>query len=298
MNRCLSCFICFASLSTMGSSQDVISSDADSISLSALEQRLQGEKIDTGVDRVLTAHRPTYVLPVTYNANPNNEQAARLGGEDYAYDNVEVKFQISLKAQAVEDLFGDNGDLYFAYTQQSLWQAYDFDNSSPFRDTNYEPEMFVTFDTDFDVFGLQNRMIVLGAVHQSNGRGNEDLSRSWNRIFAIFGLDRGNFAMAIKPWYRIPEDEEEDNNPNIEDYIGYGDLKMAYKYGAMEFAAILRNNLQTDDNRGSVQLDWTFPLAREIRGYVQYFNGYAETLLDYDHKDERIGIGFMLGDWL
>lgn len=261
--------------------------------------RLQREAQTEGLSGIISSHRPNYVLPLTYSFDPNNQPAEAIGGDkEYAFDNVEVKFQISLKARAVDNLFGNNGDLYFAYTQQSLWQAYDSEHSSPFRDTNYEPEMFVAFDTDFEVLGLRNRMISLGAVHQSNGRGNEEISRSWNRIYAAFTLDRGDFAMQVRPWYRIPEDEEEDNNPDIEDYIGYGDLKMAYNYRKVEFATILRNNLQTDENRGSVQVDFIFPLNREIRGYVQYFNGYCETLLDYDHKDERIGIGFMLGDWL
>lgn len=265
---------------------------------SAFDTRLKEEAAVIETGRALTAHRPTYVLPVTYSSNPNNEPAREAGQEDSDLDNVEVKFQFSLKALAWDDVFEDNGKLYVGYTQQSLWQAYDSDNSSPFRDTNYEPELFLTFDTDFEVLGMRHRLLTFGAVHQSNGRGLDALSRSWNRIYASFLLERGNFVVALKPWYRIPEDEEDDDNQNIENYIGYGDLKVAYKMGEMEFATIIRNNLKPDDNRGSGQFDWTFPLVKEIRGYVQYFNGYCETLVDFDHADQRIGVGVLLGDWL
>ena len=139
--------------------------------------------------------------------------------------------------------------------------------------------------------------------HQSNGRGGT-LSRSWNRLYADFEFEKDNLVVGLKPWWRIPEDDKDDpldasgdDNPDIDDYLGYFEFTTVYRYQDHEFGLLLRNNLR-DDNRGAVQLDWTFPLWRGIRGYAQYFNGYGETLIDYDARIERFGIGILLTDLL
>jgi phospholipase A1 len=60
---------------------------------------------------------------------------------------------------------------------------------------------------------------------------------------------------------------------------------------------MFRNNLSFHNNRGALQAEWSFPLLKRVSGYVQYFRGYGESLLDYDHSMNRIGIGFILSDW-
>ena len=255
---------------------------------------------------LIEPHRPNYVLPVSYIRNPseNLEQAAassdvadEAGLTGDKLQDVEVKFQLSLQLPLARDIIAGNGDLYVAYTQVSVWQAYNSDYSSPFRDTNYEPEGYLSFDTDCDLLGLRLRIVQCGFVHQSNGRA-DLLSRSWNRIYANFILERGNFACSLKPWWRIPESEEEDNNPRIENFYGYGEFRAAYKWREQVFAALLRNNFKLEGNKGALELNWAFPLAGQLKGFVQFFTGYGETLLDYDETDERIGIGLLLADWV
>jgi phospholipase A1 len=182
-------------------------------------------------------------------------------------------------------------------------QAYNRNVSAPFRETNYEPEVFWATPFDWAPFGLDAGLLAFGMSHQSNGRGG-DLSRSWNRIYANVAFEKENLVVAVKPWWRIPENEKDDpqdadgdDNPDIDDYMGNFEFTTIYRRGGHEWAPMLRNNL-TSDNKGAVQLEWTFPLWRGVRGYAQYFNGYGESLIDYNADVERIGVGIQLSDLL
>ncbi len=139
-------------------------------------------------------------------------------------------------------------------------------------------------------------MVGLSLNHQSNGRA-EPLSRSWNRIMLDFILERDDFYLSFKPWWRIPESGGADDNPDIKDYMGNFELRALQLYRDHTFGIMLRNNLQSD-NRGAIQLDYTFPIKERLNGYVQIFNGYGESLIDYNHYSNRIGIGIMLTNWL
>ena len=239
-------------------------------------------------------HRPNYFLPLKYSNSPNNTPFQDTFAQpDLGLDPVEAELQLSFKIKGMEGVFGhDNLDLWFGYTITSFWQAYNDTISSPFRETNYEPEAMLVYRTDYEIAGFRGRFINLGMVHQSNGR-SEGLSRSWNRVYAQFGFERDNLALLIRPWYRIPE-RDEDDNPDIEDYLGHGELLAVYRKGRNAYSLLLRNNFKSTDNRGAVKLNWSFPLYGRLKGYVQYFNGYGESLVDYNHSQQSIGFGVSL----
>ena len=241
----------------------------------------------------LTPYKLNYILPLSYNDSPNEAAWRQLHPGD-ELDDVEVKFQLSAQVKVWDNIYQGNGDLWLAYSQLSFWQMYNSDSSSPFRESNYEPEAYVAWALDRKVLGMTGRMFRVGFVHQSNGRG-EPLSRNWNRVYAAVALERDNFALQLKPWYRLPDD---DDNPDIADYLGYGELDLYYTQGNHLFHVLWRNNLDIEGNRGAIQLDWGFPIYKGLKGYVQYFNGYGESLLDYNVSNNRIGFGFMLTDWL
>ena len=249
-------------------------------------------ELDEGTQQGLFSIRPhkqNYLLPARYTTDVNNHPSSPTQGtvpQSLGYINTEVKFQFSLKAKALE--IKDRFDLWIAYTQLSFFQMYNKSISAPFRETNYEPELMAVVHTDYKLFGL---------THQSNGR-RDPLSRSWNRLYAQFGFERDGFGLMIRPWYRIHEDWTVDNNPDITDFLGHGDLVATYQWRHHMFSLLLRSNVNFWNFHGAAQFDWSFPLYHHLRGYVQIFTGYGESLIDYNHYQTTIGAGFLLFDWM
>lgn len=244
-------------------------------------------------------HKPVYFLPLRYGGDPNDEPSSPSRGVSppQGLDNVETKFQLSFKVKAAQSLFGSGADLWIGYTQQSNWQVYNGAVSRPFRETNHEPELMLVIPTRFDVLGLRGRFVNLALSHQSNGRSNP-LSRSWNRVYAQMGLERGGFALLLRPWYRLPESAEQDDNSDLEEYIGRGDVLGIYQWRRHTLSVLLRDNLGTDRNRGTVQLEYSFPIHGRLEGFMQTFWGYGESLIDYNHREAIAGIGVLLVDWM
>ncbi|MBJ7555686.1 phospholipase A [Marinomonas spartinae] len=262
-----------------------------------IQQRMEQEQATANNPFVLTPYKTNYFLPFNYNPHPVSR--AFLGDKNSSDDlnDVEFKFQFSFKVPVLYDVVGKNSSLWVAYTQLSYWQAYNSSISAPFRDTNYEPEMFLMTEPKKGLFGIKPTYVSYGIVHQSNGQSTA-LSRSWNRIYVNFLFQTENTVYSIKPWYRIPENAADDDNPDIEKYLGYGELTMVHTIDDYTFDMTLRNNLRTSGNKGSVQLGFTFPLWGKSRGYIQYFNGYGDSLLDYNHSSQTLGVGIMLSSWL
>lgn len=236
-----------------------------------------------------------YFMPVTYMEETYPEPFRDVYGDQVdKIENVEAKFQLSFKVPLWLDIADKNMELWFGYTQLSLWQLYNRQVSSPFRETNYEPELMLVVDTNYRLFGTNNIYTVLGLNHQSNGQ-SRPLSRSWNRLYAAFLFEHNNMLVYVKPWYRLPQNGDDDN-ADISKYLGYGELSLYYRRNKRVTGLKLWNNLRSSSNRTSVQLDWSFPMNSRFKGYIQLFNGYGETLIDYNHRVKRLGIGIMLTD--
>ena len=247
------------------------------------------------------AYKPVYLLPAFWTSKPNELPASsnptRVPPEKQSLKDVETKFQLSFKTKIIENLFGDNGDVWTAYTQSSRWQVFNADESRPFRETNYEPEVMLVFRNNYSLGNWHGRMFGIGVNHQSNGRA-DPISRSWNRVVANIGLDREDWAVVIRPWWRIPDGRFEDENPGIENYIGRGDVTLVHRWNEHEFALMGRHSLRTGEHsRGAVQFDWGFPVSRALRGHVQLFDGYGESLIDYNHRALYLGLGVSLLEW-
>lgn len=249
----------------------------------------------------LRAYKPVYLFPAFWtsrkNTLPQSPNPANTVTTPQVLDSTELKFQLSFKTKVWENVFGDNGDLWVGYTQNSRWQAYNARDSRPFRETNYEPEAMLVFRNSYRIGDWHGRMTAIGLDHQSNGR-SDPLSRSWNRVILNIGLDRDHWAVVLRPWYRVPENRSDDNNPDMADYMGRMDATVIWNHNGHEVALMGRHSLRGGDrSHGAVQLDWGFPISNLLRGHIQVFDGYGESMIDYNHRATYVGVGVSLLEW-
>ncbi len=237
----------------------------------------------------IRAYQPNYAL-ISHLKSFNYEPYRAFDPENQLSP-TELKLNISLQAKLADDVFGNDGDIWIAYTQTSYWQVFNTDISSPFRATDYNPEVRATFLTDVELPGITLRNLAIGLRHDSNGQAGT-LSRSWNRVFADFQFASGGFVVSIRPWVAV---FDRGDNPDIEDYYGNFEVRTTWETRNQVFSATFRNLL--DDHSG-LELDWSFPISGRLRGLMQWYYGYGENLIDYNHKNNRIGIGVMMSDWL
>lgn len=265
-----------------------------------ISQRLLQEKNTTFESFVITPHHMNYFLPVTHTNRINDAPYVGSRWENNLKD-IEAEFQLSLKTPLnYSDLLFENDALYLAFTLKAYWQVYANAISRPFRETNYRPEIFYLTPIDWTPFG-GNTWINVGIEHQSNGR-TQGLSRSWNRIYSTFIFEKDNFALSFRPWWHISKNKNRSprhsiaNYSDLDDYMGYFQLRMVYKWNDYEMSFLGRENFAT--HKGYGELGFTFPLWGKLRGYTKYSIGYGDSLIDYNHDQQRIGLGIALTDIL
>ncbi|QPL47410.1 phospholipase A [Halomonas sp. A40-4] len=264
----------------------------EEVAIEDLNERRQLEQESSRNPFSITTHRTNYLFPVSYNEKQNRENFKSVSS-DASPDSTELKFQFSAKVNLAENvLWGEYGDVYFGYTQRSWWQAFNTEASSPFRETNYEPEVFIDIDAPWEALGWVNTRNRIAVNHQSNGR-SDPFSRSWNRVYLESIFQSGDWAVTFAPHWRVPESEGDDDNPDIDRYMGYGDIRIAKRLDDNhEVSGQLRGN-PSAGNMGT-QIDYSWPAFNSLRAHVQYYYGYGESLIDYDHRVHRLSIGFSL----
>lgn len=249
---------------------------------------------------LITPYKPVYVTAGRWSNSPNNQPKSEnpLYSLPFKvkYNNYEAKFQFSFKTKVARQLFWGKGDLWVAFTQKAHWQVYNTKLSRPFRELNYEPEVILNFATNYKIFGLKGSMIGLSLNHQSNGK-TLPLSRSWNRIIFQAGFENNHCQVMLRPWIRLHD--EEDENPAISDFTGRGETVVVYNAGRHQLSAVIAHSLTFNNGgRGSIQFNWAFPLNKHnLHGHLQIFEGYGETMQDYNYKQTCIGLGISLVDW-
>lgn len=265
-----------------------------------IEQRFATE-IGLAVDRLgFLPHRPNYLMPVTWARGFSSDEP---GAQPY-----EIQFQVSLKLPFSLPRTLRRPTLpvlYFAYTGTAWWQAYDPDRSAPFREYNHSPELFAEWQLDGAIGDLRARLLDVGFEHQSNGRG-ATRSRSWNRLFAQLDVEYGRqYWASLRAWWRIPEDPKSDpdaaagdDNPDITRTLGHGELRFGQSTAGLSWNVMLRRAMSRG-GKGAVDAKLTYPTGfnPKTRWFVRWFDGYGDSLIDYDRRVQRLGVGLLLNDW-
>lgn len=218
-----------------------------------------------------------------------------------AREGLNAKFQISLKyrffAPTDTKTSGFLDNLYFGYTQTSIWDL--GEKSAPFRDSSYRPSFFWLSER---IWESESRRVSMGFdggfEHESNGK-DGDLSRAVNTLYARpalrYRLDGGStlsFAPKIRGYLT------REGNPDITDYRGLVDYTLRW---ASDDGPMVSSTIRRGKGKGSMQVDLAYPLRGEFLGnlngflHLQYFNGYGETLLDYNRgSGSQFRIGLMI----
>jgi phospholipase A1 len=251
---------------------------------------------------VVRTYEPNFLLPVHYTSNINKTPTSPThpdGGDFASYRQTEAELQLSLRAKVAEDFLLPNADIWFSYTQKSIWQLWNGQDSSPFRSSDYQPEAMYVVPIPAKLGDLGGgwrwRMALAGIAHQSNGQA-DPLSRSWNYAYIGTTFTHDDIALQARFNARLSESGVDDN-PNITDYIGNTELSASWLPGESTMQLTARTSFKSD-KRGSLKFEWTHPVFAGkpdgLRWYVQLFSGYGETMLDYNHRQNSVGLGFTL----
>lgn len=265
----------------------------------------------------LRPYETNFISPVGYSTHKYPHLSATVPNsttQQDQYGNTEAEFQISLTKMLTYNLFGWNENINVAYTQQVWWQSYS--HSAPFREINYSTEVFLGVPLSEAInepYGL--KVAKVGFLHESNGQDGY-LSRSWNRLYVTGLWQWDNLFLSTRVWYKLPEGEKHDgyyegavnpisgeyepnyqgdDNPDIQEYLGYGDVKLRYLYGEHEIGSLLRYNFGSGGkNRGAVDVHWSYPFlnSENTFWYIKFFSGYGESLIDYDRSVTKTLFGF------
>lgn len=264
---------------------------------SAMEQPAPSENPDDDAASMIgRSDRDTARFATAFSPYEPNYVSAGSNGPTNA------KFQVSLKFR----LFNPDTQtpflekLYVAYSQTSIWAI--GSSSKPFYDSSYRPSLFfLEDDVSLWPFRKWSRLgFQAGFEHESNGK-DGTASRS-----IIIGYIRPTFALPFGDRYFVSVSPkiygylEKEDNPDIPYYRGYSDVLVKVgETDGIQLATTLRKG--TGQDPYNVQLDLSYPLKTATLGnlggylHLQYFNGYGESLIDYNRKvRSQFRIGLMI----
>ena len=229
----------------------------------------------------IKAYKANYFLPVSYRYGGDYDTSS-IGHDDVR--GAEIEFQVSIRYDFATNWLGLHEIYSFGYTQRSFWQAYA--QSAYFRESNYNPEFFTSVPLGYKHI----KAFRLSLAHQSNGRGYTQ-ERSWNYIAGSLYFQTGLLFTELKLWHRFHDTI--DYNPDLIDYMGHGHIEFIFPYKKHLAKLLLKSNFE---GKNGIEFSYSYPFskAKDLFFYLKTFNGYGESLIDYDNKIDKIGFGFSI----
>jgi phospholipase A1 len=209
---------------------------------------------------------------------------------------ADVKFQVSVCQRITKTILPFNTFLMLTYTQKSFWNIYQ--KSSPFDDNNYNPGLAFVKPV---IPGNQLKGIVIVAYeHESNGKDSLE-SRSWDYL-TLSGTYFFNtyFSVQAKVWTGILGQPDEDcgggGNPDLYNYRGYGLISLNYRSFNDKLLASAIINPRKKFGNFNIQLELNFKLNAKANQYffIQWYNGYGESLLEYNRHSSMLRAGICI----
>ena len=202
---------------------------------------------------------------------------------------ADATFQISFRQRLTKSVLPFNTFLYLTYTQKSFWDIYA--ESSPFRDTNYNPGLGLGKSI------IYNGKLVGGAFvqfkHESNGRDGDD-SRSWNYL-SLSGKYYLNPRFNVAGEFWIPYIDSK-NNKNLLDYRGIGYLSVNYISNKHKWWLSAEINPRKGWGNVNTVASAGYRISEKLNQYIfaRFHNGFGESLLDYDKYTMNIRVGICI----
>jgi len=240
----------------------------------------------------LRPYKDNYLIPLGYATK--NYPSYKPGIE---YDQKEAELQVSLKLKVYENLFGLNEIYYLSYTHHAFWQIYI--ESSPFRESIYNPEGFVVFPISDRKSWFQMRSFKFAVAHMSNGQPNTtniegfdgfNLSKSINYFYGTARFQHGTLITDVTLMAPFPGSANLSDNPDIMKYLGYTKVKFTYFINDHMCSLMVRGN--ESSLKGAVEAKYSYPLYADTYFYAKIFHGYVESLIDYNREVTKFSIGF------
>lgn len=239
---------------------------------------------------ILSFYQPSYFLVFYHNESPDYEMYAGKTPANAKLAKNEAKVQFSAYLPLLRSIFGnDDIRLYFAYTQLFLWQIYN-SRTLYIREVNYEPIFWIRYHF------RENMFANLQLDHQSNGKGGY-MEISWNRVIGYAEFTSKNWYAQINLWVPFwilyPKHH---SSHDLAYYLGYDRIVLSYNWKDIVLS-VEGQNLESGFTRGHIMASISYAATSRVKLYLQYFRGYGQTLIEYDHRTTSYGVGIALSDW-